>query len=242
MKPNQHAVLLAVALLAGTLAPPQRVSAETFAQWALRFLGISANPIAMKGPGDDPDPGEIWIANIEQHETIKLTNDAGYRWPVFVPGDKEVVAIKGDMVVSIPTTGGRPKVHYPTNGVRKLVGFDRNNADKLLVLVETESEGLTAAELSFASGKLTPIPHDPKQDRGLMAHLRGQERVYSNTKIYPKEQSERGITGSQVAWTDVYYAKGEDGPSNISSCKPVNCNQPALSGDGRRVVFIRGEE
>ena len=42
-------------------------------------------------------------------------------------------------------------------------------------------------------------------------------------------------------WTEVQVQQGDARPRNLSQCNGANCAQPALSGDGSKVVFVRIE-
>jgi hypothetical protein len=70
------------------------------------------------------------------------------------------------------------------------------------------------------------------------AEIRGQERDYGTTTLYLKTESKQGLSRT-AEWTDVWLRRGDAGPVNVSRCDGVNCGQPALSPDGRRVAFVK---
>ena len=57
----------------------------SFLQTLLRVTGISATPSSQKGPGDELQAGDVWIASRAQGTRLRLTREGGYRSPVFGP-------------------------------------------------------------------------------------------------------------------------------------------------------------
>lgn len=94
--------------------------------------------------------------------------------------------------------------------------------------------------LALKSGQITPLPHDrdSKTHRRMMSHLRGDDREYEDVAVYVKAESKARL-GGQVEWTDVYVKQANVAPVNISRCDEVDCGQPTLSPDGKRVAFIK---
>lgn len=236
MNPTQ--LLGALGVLAGLLTSVEGTSAETAAQWALRFLGISANPSSMKGPNDDPSPGNLWMTGLSGQRPVALTTDGGYQWPVFEPNGKAVIAMRGGAIVRVPLNGDRHRVLHPVGQVKKLIGFDRKDSSRVMVLLSAEDGSSMPGALSLASGKTSAF-RDGQQDLSLMAHLESQHRVYDKTAVFPKTMSDTSISGAQIEWADIHYADGESGPRNVSQCKPASCDQPSLSSDGLKVVFVK---
>jgi len=74
---------------------------ETFWHRVLRVSGIAESPSTLKGPGDEVEHGQIWVAEIAAGGTRKLTDGGGFRSPVFIPGGKDVLALKGPYVVRV---------------------------------------------------------------------------------------------------------------------------------------------
>src|SRR5258705_154656 len=116
------------------------------------------------------------------------------------------------------------------------------NADALVLLLDAPQSGSPLGVLSLKSGRVTPLPYDAasEEQRRMLAQVRGQEREYGTTMVYTKTESRRGLSRS-LQWTDVYIRRGTAAPRNLSACDGVNCVQPALSPDGRGVVFIKIE-
>ena len=74
-----------------------------------------------------------------------------------------------------------------------------------------------------------------------MAHLRGWDRNYGDTRVYVRDERKPGLAGD-VQWTDVYVKRGAANPVNVSRCDGTPCSQPSLSSDGKLVVFIRASQ
>jgi hypothetical protein len=150
-----------------------------------------------------------------------------------------VLGVKGGALWRVSLqTGAAGKIHQVA-GLTKVVGIDRDDSDKILVLIKRDST-IAPALLSLATGAITEISYDANSpnDRKLLNHLKGWERVYGDTMVYPRAQTRESVTGT-VEWQDVFLKKDDVASVNVSRCDGVNCGQPSLSGDGTKVVFIR---
>ncbi|MFN0105772.1 MAG: hypothetical protein ACKV2U_27255 [Bryobacteraceae bacterium] len=230
--------LLLAFTLTAMVAVPSNAATDTMIRRLLRFWGLTANPGQMKGPGDDFASGDIWLVSLGG-TPAPLTAAGGYNSPVFSPVDGSLLALKGGAVVRIPGGGGTSVAVRKIPGALKLVGFDGENPDEVAVLMDSDVPSPLAI-LSLKSGKVTPIPYDRKaeDERGMLAQIRGQQRVYGDATLYIKTESKRGIAGT-IEWTDVYLQRGSAAPQNVSACDGVNCGQPALSPDRRKVAFVK---
>ena len=229
---------LAAALV---LSMPAAAAAETLVQKLLRIAGLTAAPTQMRGPADEVEPGNIWIAPADKGAAKALTTDGGYTSPLFSP-DGRVYALKGGTLVRLPQETGAGVAVHKVPGAVKLVGFDGANADDLVLLLDAPRAGSPLGVLSLKSGRVTPLPYDAasEEQRRMLAQIRGQEREYGTTTVYTKTESRRGLARS-LQWTDVYIRRGTAAPRNVSTCDGVRCVQPALSPDGRGVLFIKAE-
>jgi len=229
---------LAVALV---VSIPAAATAETLIQKLLRIAGLTAAPAQMRGPADEVEPGNIWMAAADKGTAKALTTDGGYTSPIFSP-DGRVYALKGGTLVRLPQETGAGVAVHKVPGAVKLVGFDGANADDLVLLLDAPRAGSPLGVLSLKSGRVTPLPYDAasEEQRRMLAQIRGQEREYGTTSVYTKTESRRGLARS-LQWTDVYVRRGTAAPRNVSTCDGVSCVQPALSPDGRGVVFIKTE-
>jgi hypothetical protein len=225
-------------VVAVVLSMPAAAHAQSLIARLLRIAGLTAAPTQMRGPGDDVESGNIWIANLDQRTTRALTSDGGYRSPVFSPADGGAIyALKGDTIVRLPAGASNPPA-VKAPGAIKLVGFDGNSTNEIVVLFDAVDSPL--GTMSLKTGSVTPLPYDPKADdqRRMLAQIRAQDRAYGDTKVYTKTESKRGLSRT-IEWTDVYLQRGNAAPQNISACDGVSCVQPALSSDGRRVAFVK---
>jgi Tol biopolymer transport system component len=234
--------LMQSVILSAVFALAIGAGADTLMDTLLRVAGLTAAPAQLRGPGDEIEAGNIWIANLERGNVSALTTGGGYCSPVFSPRDGSVYALKGDTVVRFPANNGNAAVVQKVAGALKLVGFDGKNGDAIVVLLDSGSAGSPLAVVSLKSGRMTPLPYNAKSEdqRRMLAQIRGQRRVYGDTSVYTKTESKRGLS-RPIEWTDVYLRRGDAEPQNISRCDGVNCTQPALSPDGRRIAFVKTE-
>lgn len=233
--------LFALALPLAAAQAPNPPPREPFWKKVLRIAGVSATPSQQKAPGEGPATGEVWVADVKSGARRK-SSDGGFRSPVFAPGGRELLMVKGDALWRMAVSGGTPVKLFAVKGLNKLVGFDPANPDAVLGLVETERIQ-HAAMISLSNGGITLLPHDPNsaEDRKAVAHLKEWERVYGDTKLFVASATRPGLGGT-FEWTEIMLRKGRGEPVNISRSDGVNCGQPSLSPDGTKVVFIRAAE
>lgn len=230
--------LLSIACL--TILSCQPAVAESLLKKLLRITGISATPSQQKAPGEEMEAGgAIWIADLRTQKVRQLSRASGFRSPIFAPNDQAVLAVKESTLWRLPLDDGPAGKVHQVVGLAKLIGADRDDADRILVLLERDSTALPAL-LSLKTGTITELAYDAQSsdDRKLLSHLKGWERVYGETRVYPKTQRRESIAGT-VEWQDVFLKKGDDAPVNISRCEGDNCGQPSLSSDGTKAVFVR---
>ena len=233
-------LVVSVTIVATLTAQQQPPPKESIIAKLLRIAGLTVAPSQMRGPGDDVESGNVWIASLDGRAPKALTTDGGYRSPIVGP-DRMVYALKEDAVVRFRADGGQPGATVQkAAGVLKLVGFDPASRGEVVVLLASPVAGAPLASLSLTTGMLTPLPHDSQSEdeRTLLAQIRGQDRTYGDTVVYTKAEARRGLSRS-IEWTDVYVKRGSGAPQNVSTCDGVNCVQPALSPDGRSVVFVK---
>lgn len=205
----------------------------------LAITGLTAAPGQMRS--EDVAPGNIWLADVDSGSSRALTADGGYLSPVFAPDGRTVVALRGGVVVAIPRSGGSPRRIKAVNGALKIVGFDAVNSQEIVILLNRVDSPLVS--LSLADGALQVLPFDsasPEEQR-LLGKIRNQDRVYDGTSIYLGTERKEGLL-RPVEWTDIYLARDSAPARNISQCDGLNCAQPALSADGRSIVFIKSVE
>ena len=185
--------------------------------------------------------GDIWTVNANGSERTALTSGGGYHSPIFAPAGDYIYALKADALVRIPAAGGAEQTLLNAAGIVKLVGFDGSNANALIVLTDRASAPLSV--LSLSDRKNVPLASDANTagEQVLLTQIRGEDRTYGNTKLYLHTETKRGIS-REIEWTDVYLRRGSQPATNISACDGVNCTQPALSPDGRRVAFVKADD
>jgi hypothetical protein len=230
-----HAV--AILLITAAAAAAQ----ESLLAKLLRIAGLTAAPFQMRGPGDAVEPGEIWITDVAQPAPRQANRDPDYRSPVFHPSAVGTLyVLKGDTLVRLDKDGSiATTIHTVPNAI-KLVGFTSDDPDGLVVLIHSDADASPLASLSLATGVLTRLPYDQKSDeeRRVVAQVRGQHRVYGDTTVYTRTESKRRASRT-IEWTDVFVQRGRSAPQNVSACDGVDCTQPALSPDRRRVAFVK---
>jgi hypothetical protein len=162
---------------------------------------------------------------------------------LFAPGEKTVLALMENDLVRISVFGSEePQKLYPIEGAIKLVGLNKEDPDQALILIQDKENRILPKLLSVKSGALTDIPYDPESDdnRQKLSHLIGTERVYENTTIYVKNETQKE-NNNDKAWTDVYIKQGDRPPVRISQCNGIDCGQPSLSPEGGALVFIKAK-
>ena len=227
-------------LVSVSLGLPAQKKKESFWQRLLRFAGISATPSAQKAPDDGANPGDIWLVRVDSSDKLRLTNDGGYRSPIFFTGDKSILALKGNELVKLAIPAGSPNRLFNLKGIVKLVGPNMDDPDSILILLERQDGREALGLLSLKSGQVTEISPDGEDQefRRAVAHARGWERIYGTTKVYVKTEVKNDLAGS-LEWSDVYLQQSKSEPKNLSQCDGINCGQPSLSQDGRHVVYIK---
>jgi hypothetical protein len=233
-RPFRAAFVIAIIALCG-----QARAGDLFSQVA-SFFGISATPSQMKAPNATND-GDIWIVDAGGGARTQLTTDGGYSWPVFDPRAARILALKSGEVVEILLAGGPARRIMASAGISKLIGFDRERPERVLVLRAQANAEIAVLSLATGDGKVSAIGYDPQSsaDRIFLAHLHGEERAYGDTILYVRKETRSDVTGAVLEWTDVFIKEADKRPRNLSQCGGVNCSQPSLSADHRRIAFVR---
>jgi hypothetical protein len=231
------AVFFLTAAVAAQTPPPKKSLLATL----LRIAGLTATPSQMRGPDDEVRDGDVWLVGVDGSGARALTTGGSFRSPVFSVGGSSVIALKAGAIVQIGVDNGRVAQLQRVMGATKLVGVDGTNADSLVVLMDNAASPIAA--VSIQTGRVTPLPYDAAspEDQRMLAQVRGDARTYRDTSVYTKTETKSGLARS-IEWIDVYVKRGSAAARNVSACDGVNCVQPALSADGRRVAFIRANQ
>jgi hypothetical protein len=233
--------IMTLCLLVLPLAAQPGKKAESFWEKVLRFTGVSATPRSLRS-GENAASGDVWlVAAAVGSIPERLTRDRGYNSPVFDSRDQNILALKAGDLYRIPLHGDSPARVRPVPGVGKLVGISRDDPDQLLVLMKEAGGSFGAAVLSIKTGATTAIPHDAHsdQDETMLSHLAGWERDFGDVRLSCEDEEKAAPGGRAIRFTDVYLRRGSDRPIDLTNGNGVSSCQPSLSGDGKRVVFIR---
>jgi hypothetical protein len=233
--------IMMLCLLVLPLAAQPGKKAESFWEKVLRFTGVSATPRSLRG-GENVASGDVWVvAAAVGSIPERLTRDRGYNSPVFDSRDQNILALKAGDLYRIPLHEDSPARIRPVPGVGKLVGISRDDPDQLLVLMKEAGGSFGVAVLSIKTGAMTAIPHDAHsdQDETMLSHLAGWERVFGDVRLSCEDEEKDAPGGRTIRFTDVYLRRGSDRPIDLTNGNGVSSCQPSLSGDGKRVVFIR---
>ncbi|SEM18425.1 hypothetical protein SAMN04489760_10636 [Syntrophus gentianae] len=216
------------------------LEAESVLEKILRVSGISATPGQVKGIEEGNLMGALMLVDLNQNVRRTISLGGGYRSPVFDPTDRNILALKDGALIRIPCAGGQEETMQNAQGITKLLGFDRSDPDKLLVLFKTKGNDNAVGFLSLRSGQVAALSLDLKarEEREMLNHLQGWERVYGEVKLYPQERQKESLGGTTLVYSDVFLQRGQEFPVNISNCDGKNCGQPSLSHDGNLVVYV----
>ena len=160
---------------------------KSFIDRVLDFLSISNTPGALKGPAGEAVNGQIWIVDLKSNSAHALTSTWSYRSPIFLAGTADILALRGNDVVRIPSTGGEGTRLHSVEGILKLVGASNSDSSKILVLLRSEAGSHPrVALLSIDTGAIVDLPYDPAsgQDLQLVEDLEGWSRVTGENRIF----------------------------------------------------------
>ena len=216
--------------------------ATSFTETLLKFRGISGKTDTLKQGRDELISGELWLADLQARSTRAVTSSGGYRSPIFLAGDKDVIALRGTDVVRLPKAGGEGNKLYSIDGIVKLVGASSEDAATVLILLVGGTGGHPRIGLlTVSTGAVTHVPYHTLRDQQMVEELAGWTRTYGNRQVYLRRQSKQALSGT-VEWSDVFLQVGSQPPVDVSQCDGVDCGQPSLSADGHWLVFVRAKE
>lgn len=218
----------------GVLSPLHGAMAGSFSE-ILRVMGISVAPSGVRGTGTISQ-GNLWLSKIDRtgaHRSEPITRDGTYHSPLWMPGSSQILAVKGNKLVQLDTEGNGEKVLYPLAGSITLHGFDKRDARLVLILQDS-----VPAVLSLANGKTTFLPYDKEneEDRTAAARLGRDYRNYGHIKVFVENQPMFDELDNEEGNNKIHII-GEQIPETVIPC-PEYCIQPALSENGRQLVFV----
>ena len=214
--------------------PPTGVAEDSFWTTLLRVTGISASPRQQRSGDGERVAGELWLVPATGGAKSRLTRSGRFHSPIFLPGDRSVLALQEDRLARVDVANGTVEDLGPLPGVVKLVGVTRGNPNELAVL-SVAGGRLHVELLDRTSGRQTIVPHDLKndQDRLMLAYVAGEERDYGGVRVFVEDQST-----SYRQLTDVFIRREGQAAVNLTRGAGVNSRQPALSHDGRLVTYV----
>ena len=200
---------------------------EPLWKWILRVTGISATSKDLRGSPGSPR-GDVWIMASDgiNKTQQRLTFDGEYHSPVFTPDDREILALRGQGFVWIsPENGASEALPYKLEGVLKLVGLENHTpgGKPRVVAITQTSIGL----FSPWDGKFEPFLAADNDEETRQQLLRGQIQ-------FGDVMLQVGGAGHELT-----LQKDNREPVVLTSSPKVIYADPALSHDGRRLVFIR---
>lgn len=224
-------IAVALTLAAGPCDGPADLPPETFWEKAARVAGFSSNPSALRGPGDQVGEGDVvlWFRAGKTPVRRPLTQDGGYRSPIFQHGDRYVLALKGKKLVRVPVAGGDVKELFDVPDVVKLVGASRDEEHLVLAVAEDAEGRRSAAFVCLGTGRVVTFGGDANTDESHLPHLLGWWRQYEKARVETRDRNGR---------SNVFLVR-DGGEIKVSRCKDVHCGQPSLSSDGERVVYLK---
>lgn len=219
---------------------PEPEPEESFLEMILRITGISATPSTSKGPGEAPDNGDVWLGLASGLSRQRLTRSGGFSSPIFEPDGAGILALRSQELVRISANGDtEPQKLFDAPGVIRLIGFLLSSPRQVLVLTRGANGKDTPGLLDLDSRKVEPLPGPAAETARLVRWDRRYNMPGWSAYLEVTVRLERGAQ-RQPSWTDVYLQPEKSAAAvNVSRCNGDRCGQPALSPDGRQVVFIR---
>jgi len=196
----------------------------------LKFLGIIIPDGASRG-SNGTEPGNLWLYKFEETgftEPKQITRDGNYISPLWIPGSGKIVTIKAKKLIQMDTTGTKETVLHTFSDPTILLGFSKHDANTILIFQNYEP-----ALLSLDSGQITPLSYNDNKehavDRNALIRLKNNwsiKRKYEHSLISIKNQK------------DIYIFVTNNAQQNKKITCPSICSQPALSGDGKNLIFV----
>jgi len=235
MKSRHFLPIISLCIL--TILPFQRATAkgDSFLAALLRFTGITATPSTVRG-NDNFMEGDIWLVQIRETEAskpLKITHGGSYQTPLWIPGSQSILAMKGNKLVQLNVQGAEEKTLYTLPDNTALFGFDSHDTNRILVIQEA-----IVGVLTRENGHITALPYDSNnsKERDAFDQLRSDFRDYGSVKISIKSKKAVNSQGHFKQFNTILIE--QRGKTDISVACPSACGQPALTENGRQLLFI----
>ena len=210
-----------------TQEPRELVRKVKLNRWDM-ILGITATPKALRDGTLPVTTGDVCIVPARGGEAQDLTEGGGYSSPIFLPGEEDVLALRGDDLMRVSIDGGSPRKVGTIPGVHKLLGIDPARPQLIFFLGAT---AVGAFDLSASHRHDVDATPEPK----MLRYLRGEERHFGDVRVYVERRSD-----PLGDWEDVAMQAGGKRPRFLTSgSRRVSNRQPTLSHDGMFVAFVR---
>ncbi|MGR8929899.1 MAG: hypothetical protein ACU836_04595 [Gammaproteobacteria bacterium] len=235
MKPK--GALLIVSLCSCSAYMGTAVAEPSLLESILRFAGITVTPSQTRG-NEYRGEGDIRMVSVSEDSVSKpqpITEDGRYRTPLWIPHSQSLIAMKGDRLVRVDTPSGNERELHGLSYDIRLIGFDKHDDDRVLVLKDS-----MVGILSVDSGQIVPVPYesgDPAE-RLAMDRLNDSSRDYGTIRIFVGDNIEPKSGGGFRALNKIYIETA--GVKRVLVDCESACGQPALSEDGRRLLYIGG--
>lgn len=216
------------------MLPLHSASASSLSEAVLRFTGISVTASQVKG-SDTKENGNLWQVKVDGARTSELkriTSDRTYRSPLWIPRSDKILAVKENKLVQLNSDGSDEKILHPLNDSTILVGFDKHDAKSILIL-----QDLVPAVLSLDNGQIMLLPYDKQNlaDRNVLDHLMNDSRDYGTMNVFIEKQNQKDASGYFKKINKIRIKVDQE--DTVIPC-PANCAQPALTEDGKQLVFV----
>ena len=196
--------------------------------WQLfRQIGAVLVSVSSLGEGEARQ-GSIWLTELDNGRARQVVAEPIYSYPVLDPGGETVIALRGGDIVRLDIATGQVGTLASDTRLRKLVGVAADGT--ILAVLEEGALGRPVMVSSAGTMSVMPAP-ETREERRNVALLSDESRAYSGDRTLVVDRSEHGF--------DVYLITS-GGRRNITTCGEDACGQPALSNDGKSVVYIRG--
>jgi hypothetical protein len=218
-----------------------------------KIAGLASIPQSLRDVSAGPAPGQLLYAPANgSARPSPLTNEGGFLTPVFDAGGKTVFALRSrNEIWRIPfapeaeaQSGSRIWQHPGGETLYSLFGVSPAQPPRLLLVF---GRSLSATRLGWLNlGRRSPALEwieETQGERSVLQEVRGMERHYAAGRITYQPGNYLGLKYMNVLFTP----SGATEAINVSKCGfrgdsgPFQCDQAALSDDGRWIVFVRSE-
>jgi hypothetical protein len=191
----------------------------------LEQIGAVLVSVSSLGEGEVHE-GAIWLTDLATGRRHAVAPEPIYAYPV-LEADGALVALSNHNLVRIDGATGQARTIASDVHLRKLIGVAPDGT--ILALADEGALGRPALVSPSGEVSLSAAP-DSRKERRDVAILNNESRAYVGDRGLIVDRSDHGF--------DVFLMTA-GGRRNLTNCGTDACGQPALSNDGRQVVYIR---